>query len=927
MPPVTGAGGSQRGLPTWQEHFRRVDDCAYIGPRPQTVDDGREMLLGRERDIEQISNLILDTPLVVLSGASGVGKSSLVMNGLVGHLGRVGFDVLVARKWLELDEPTPDIEALLTRLLLITHADREAPVPVPDGIELGSIGDDSDGFAAPLVRLSEQLAARYEDDLSAVIVLDQFEELLRKDLRTAARVVAWAIEASYEHSYHVVISLRSDSTHLLDPLLRGRGHSGEAGFIRGPKPFSLDRIELAPVRDRGTIEEIIKTVKVPPGATVADDVVDAIATAWESSSKDGDVPSLLELQATLYSLYFLAEQPADGSRVLDETVLERFLSEVESASGVFAAGLRRAVDLKLEHLESTSTQSGLDAYLVEGTVEMVRRASRLLSSGGYKVPVHEQELVHRVLDREREGLRIGLDREATEQTRSLEEVVRGIEDNLLDADDVLAAPNPFVEERASVRGLTAGPMMGCSAIAALFEEARRAVFAIEWLETAGLLKRELEGTLLLVHDGAGPALAAWAVARGGAEVSATNAAFARRQLVAASGDTYDWGGTSETDSWSFDGGPDGHEIVAQLSWRHCRITGRFRSVIFLNCDFTGSLFIDCELRGVTFVNCLLDDVNFEDCVLSGGSGFEPIPVTDWMSEDAEVGRLAPSFVIAADTQEVDHFRPYLRSDQPVHGRLFFSDTSGLPVGLDLPNAGYPGRILANLVPAGTNGEGLPAAHPTARPATGGVTMIGGRVCFLTLFRLSSTDGSTFAMHHVSGNGVDLVVGTPVEGAQPSHTRLEIYDGAVRGLSVSPHQPPHERSGSPRRPSSGLRVELTIDKSLMQNIYFADGLFGEATVSDSAVIMLINAGDNAHFPVRVRESRYQFVTNVEQLEGDAEPTLPEEARRFEPVDAVGGEFRLPNREDLVHDLQRMDYRSDPAAWELGQRARRRSVSSP
>jgi uncharacterized protein YjbI with pentapeptide repeats len=925
MPPVTGAGGSQRGLPTWQEHFRKVDDCAYIGPRPQTVGDGQEMLLGREGDIEQISNLIVDTPLVVLSGASGVGKSSLVMNGLVGHLGRVGFDVLVARKWLELDEPTPDVEALLTKLLLITHADREAPIP-HDGIDLGSIGDNPGEFVAPSVRLSDQLAARYEDDLSAVIVLDQFEELLRKDLRTAARVVAWTIEASYEHAYHVVISLRSDSTHLLDPLLRGRGHSGEAGFIRGPKPFSLDRIELAPVRDRGTIEEIIKTVKAPPGATVADEVVDAIATAWETSSKDGDVPSLLELQATLYSLYFLAEQPTEGSRVLDESVLERFLSEVELASGIFAAGLRRAVDLKLEHLESTSTQSGLDAYLVEGTVEMVRRASRLLSSGGYKVPVHERELVHRVLDREREGLRIGLDREAAEQTRSLEEVVRGIEDDLLDTEDVLAAPNPFVEERARVRGLTAGPMMGCSAIAALFEEVRRAVFAIEWLETAGLLKRELEGTLLLVHDGAGPALGAWAVVRGGAEASATSAAFARRQFVAASGDTYDWGGTSAVDSWSFDGGPDGLEIVAQLSWRHCRITGRFRSVIFLNCDFTGSLFIDCELQGVTFVNCLLDDVNFEDCVLSGGSGFEPIPVTDRMSEDAEVGRLAPSFVVASDAQEVDHFRPYLRSAQPVHGRLFFSDTSGLPLGLDLPDEGYPGRILANLVPTTTSGEGLPAAYPTARPATGGVTMIGGRVCFLTLFRLSSIDGSTFAMHHVSGNGVDLVVGNPVEGAQPSHTRLEIYDGAVRGLSVSPHQP-HDGSGSPGRPSGGMRVEVTIDKSLMQNIYFADGLSGEARISDSAVIMLINAGDNANFPVRVRESRYQFVTNVEQLEGDAEPTLPEEARRFEPVDAVGGNFRLPNREDLVHDLQRMDYRADPAAWEVRQRARRRPGSSP
>src|ERR1700733_11787721 len=59
--------------------------CPYVGLEPYT-EAQREYFFGRERDQRIVSSNLYAAPLTVLYGASGTGKSSLLMAGVVPHL-------------------------------------------------------------------------------------------------------------------------------------------------------------------------------------------------------------------------------------------------------------------------------------------------------------------------------------------------------------------------------------------------------------------------------------------------------------------------------------------------------------------------------------------------------------------------------------------------------------------------------------------------------------------------------------------------------------------------------------------------------------------------------------------------------------------------------------------------------------------------
>jgi hypothetical protein len=61
----------------------------YIGLRPYTdSDDDRARFFGREQDQEIIMANLYAAPLTIFYGASGVGKSSVLMAGVVPSCGR-----------------------------------------------------------------------------------------------------------------------------------------------------------------------------------------------------------------------------------------------------------------------------------------------------------------------------------------------------------------------------------------------------------------------------------------------------------------------------------------------------------------------------------------------------------------------------------------------------------------------------------------------------------------------------------------------------------------------------------------------------------------------------------------------------------------------------------------------------------------------
>jgi hypothetical protein len=729
-------------------------------------------------------------------------------------------------------------------------------------------------------------------DSGAVLILDQFEELLRQDGRFAEKVVKWIISIGYGYRTHVVISLRTDSLHHLDPLLRG------------VKPFSMDRVNVGAIEDEEAIKTVIETRRDIGDHSSSNgpdpEAIDRLLSLWRER---GHRTGLLDLQAALYVLYFRTRRRNEATpRKMDERgVVDRayfnvydvedLMLEAERAHlDPFTFGLRESIRLKIDYAEKASRNVGLDEYLILGTREIVRRAAPLFSSGEFKIPIHEVELAQRTLVRERQVLR--------PDTITAEVVARlfsELRDPQVRGADLLtvrwwdiALPLASTMNTSRHRGdVSAGPMMSAPASATLLEEIRRVAFAIEWLDYTEITRKDDDGWLLLVHDGSGSALNAWA----DKYTASSDQAF--RQLTASRGEHYVWDEEIGGDAW---------RVIANLNWRDCRISTRFRNVVFVNCDFSGSRFDTCTFQGVTFVNCLLDDANFEYCKIRGVVNQPRV-----QREPVEAGetRLAPSFTVEA-TGDVRFFAPYLEGPEP-ESLQFFSDTSGRPAIPGPPPESHQSEVIAHFtISSQAKGKGRSRQAEVVTPTNGGVAMVGGRLCFLTLYRCRSEEGGSFSFHHVSGGGLDIV--------EQYGGGLDIHDGVIRGISVTRDEDPESTLLRPE-------VELTVNDSIVANLCFSGELKGSARFENSRVLMLINGSENSSsgFRVGLDNCRYQFLVNTDQPEGVEDSG--QEDRYFAKIPGSDSRFEVSNREALAGDLETMDYRSRPEVWEDKQRQRR------
>jgi hypothetical protein len=112
------------------------------------------LFCGRDQEVESLANLISAYPLVVVTGASGSGKTSLLNAGIIARFAHnppyEGWYVRIR------DDPWKSLESALD----LTPSDG------PTGL-----GEDDDGTFASLV------VATSERDILPVVILDQFEEL------------------------------------------------------------------------------------------------------------------------------------------------------------------------------------------------------------------------------------------------------------------------------------------------------------------------------------------------------------------------------------------------------------------------------------------------------------------------------------------------------------------------------------------------------------------------------------------------------------------------------------------------------------------------------------------------------------------------------------------------------------------------------
>ena len=217
------------------EHTVLGAECPYRGLQPFGTDDADEFF-GRDADIAAALERLAGSPFLAVSGASGCGKSSLVLAGLVPALRARGDTVVV----------------------------------------LGS-------GAAPITRLHDALSGRGHTD---VVVIDQFEELFHSGLPDAQVAEFSAmIAAAISGGRRVIVAVRADflsscaaepsigplfaaGVHLVGPL----GPDGLRSAIE--EPARLAGLRLEP----GLVELILRDAAGAPG--VLPHVSHALVETW-----------------------------------------------------------------------------------------------------------------------------------------------------------------------------------------------------------------------------------------------------------------------------------------------------------------------------------------------------------------------------------------------------------------------------------------------------------------------------------------------------------------------------------------------------------------------------------------------------------------------------------------------------------------------
>lgn len=882
---------SGASLDEWRAGLRAEDDCPWPGPRPLGPSDAQSLLCGRDVDCTRFRQAVDSHRLVFLGGKTGVGKTSLLLRGLVPELETSGYVVASCRNWSGTDTQSNPAQFLTDRVR--PELERAGVPDLPHDVSM---------FAEVNQRLGQKV----------VLVLDQFEELIRDAPQFKDGLFRALAHLNRNTELRIVISLRSEYLHELRPL------------ERAVTPFSLTHYDLDEVRDEFAAKIVAAGNSVVAGSIDVGDIdvggnaepggfAAELAQLWHTARRaatlDGVEVGLLHLQGMLFALHVRA-----AGQMVTRATLDTFVAELVSArphghavgelpaDELFVAALQESVDLKLDRCKKVAYGLGLDPYFVEGTALLVGRMVRHLASAGYKLVRDAYELAEMTLGAELELLYRGLwashnpdgqpDGPINErQPLALFDVLvsavlvetdsdtpdRSFVDLLARREEVAAAADRRVPELSPgwearlFRGpsafdadpaeTTSGPMLGQPPAAVVIEELRRFVFALDWLQQTDLIRlttpRSESVMVALIHDGFGRALELWT------QSGALSRCGAIYGITAPLGAEFYW----KTDDGSllpeFDGttGPErSAQMLANLRWRGAWISADFRAVMFVNCDLRGSQFASCRLEGVTFVNCLLDGVLFSDCTIVGHPGGAGSGQKLSSADAFEVDEAGDTASLIGRYQNVELHNPTLLADSPQNPAI--------------PAIADPSRRQLS-------------AH------TGGVAVYGGRTSSLLVRRCRFEDGC-FSLRETAGSGVDIV--------ENQHGgRFEVLDSRLRHVTFS---------SSPTDSARSEPVDIYVERSWLVQFWIGHDVEGLFNAVDSVLIQGWNGSESAKATLRAASNgascRYLGLIGFE-LDGDHAGMV--EGELLAPLASVD------RRGEIRRQGVGMDYRRNAAEREV------------
>ena len=882
-----------QSLSAWRARFRELDKCPWPGPRPLGPGD-EESLIGRVPDRKAFRNAVKQERLILLHGPSGVGKSSLIQAGLVPDMRRAGMTVFSADQWGGVQ--SDDIAAFLA-------------------IKLGLPSSADDPF--------EALNAALDD--RAVIVLDQFEELVRYSPATARRIYELILDFNRRFRFKVVVSFRSEYLHEINYL--------EQNAVN----FSVRTIPLADVADDAALRIVTApnpAAGAPEATTVAIDPLTAelIASAWRvardqaKSSTWMDDPfnrvGLLHLQAMMYALYFIGGR----SQVDDATVTS--LLRTDRAEGeapgsldldAFRSALQRSIETKLQHCAAASRPSADDLELLraaevetvepiddvvsDGTAWMLARTATHLSSAGYKLIRGSDELVRLAMGVDHDALLDGLRRgreqvpqaQLLAQVGALFEVVLGLAKVGESRDDAELAGAALLDCSRSDIAAAADVAIGAlpDDVPSWSERLSRAddhswqndladvtCGTMMGMSPADVLIEEfrrfafalvwLESSALIRVTRPLGTTAMISLIHDGfgralmrwADEVVDDSAGPLSAITAPRGASFIWSPGPAVQDVEREPAIDGR-VLPNLRWRGGFVIADMRNVVFLNCDFRGTFFEGCRMTGVTFVNCLLDGAIFSNCIISGEQN--PVPAGEPWDQRQPVFRIA----VPADL---------VRSHASARGlpdgaTTMFCDLPGAPAipGDDIP--GPPDTVEL-------------AAHLEA----GGVTVYGGRISSLVIRGSHVDAGSGFSLRHTTGSGLEIV---EYDG---SPGRFEIFGSALRQITIT------ARVDQPLP----AKLDFQLADSMVAQLWAGPGLHGTIALRDSFLVHAGNGsppsdgvveGPNGLVVERTRSGLHGLL--VAELGGRTEGGLDESS--LSPI----------HNDELPDQMYRMNYRTNPA----------------
>ena len=237
--------------------------CPYVGLQPFHEAD-REFFFGRDRDQRIISANLLSSPLTILYGSSGVGKSSLLMAGVIPYLRHEHpkIPVVIFREWA-----SPDFQVTLARACIDAVWTEDTGQPKP----------------AETMPLDEILRACVEAAHDTILILfDQFEEYFLYHPKSSDPE---SFEAQFARAVNrenvcagFLIALREDSLSKLDRfreripnllsnrlILKHLDEDGAAAAVRRPLEVwnSKYAAGMPPVTiEDGLVTELIDQVRI-----------------------------------------------------------------------------------------------------------------------------------------------------------------------------------------------------------------------------------------------------------------------------------------------------------------------------------------------------------------------------------------------------------------------------------------------------------------------------------------------------------------------------------------------------------------------------------------------------------------------------------------------------------------------------------------